>query len=222
MRPPAEIVDALIAEGAVTVVRTPDAESVQWIASTLRDAGLNALEVTMTVPGATEQIRHLAGTLGPGHLVGVGSVRTPSQAEAAIAAGAAYVVSPVFDPNVVRVARDRGVPAMPGCLTPSEIHAAVQAGADVVKVFPAEAVGMGFLKAVLAPMPELRLMPTGGVTCENAGEWITHGAAMVGVGDSLVPAAAVTARDADALRGRAEVLLESIRSARAARTARRA
>lgn len=216
MRSPLEIVDALVAEGAVTVVRVADPEAVQWVAGVLRDEGLRALEITMTVPSATEQIRRLVNTIGPGHLVGVGSVRTPEQAEAAIDAGAAYVVSPVFDREVVRAASDRGVPAMPGCLTPTEIHAAVRSGAPVVKVFPADAVGMGFLKGVLAPMPELKLMPTGGVTCENAGAWIEHGAALVGVGGSLVPADAVSRRDAGAIRGRAQVLRSSIEAARPA------
>ncbi len=214
MRPPSQIVDALVAQGAVTVVRVRDPEAVQWLAAVLRDAGLDALEITMTVPHATEQIRRLVDAIGPDHLVGVGSVRTPEQAEAAIDAGAAYVVSPILDAEVVRTVKARGVPAMPGCLTPTEIHAALRAGADVVKVFPADAVGMGFLKAVLAPMPDLRLMPTGGVTCENAGEWLAHGAALVGVGSSLVPGSAVASRDAEAIRTRAMTLRASIDTTR--------
>jgi 2-dehydro-3-deoxyphosphogluconate aldolase/(4S)-4-hydroxy-2-oxoglutarate aldolase len=211
------VVEALIGQGAVAVARLSDPERLDWLAGTLRAAGMEALEVTMTVPGAVEQIRRLADRLGPGHLVGVGSVRTAADAERAVDAGAAYVVSPVLEPEVLRVAAERGVPAMPGCFTPTEIHRAHEAGADIIKVFPADVLGMGFLRSVLAPMPGLKLMPTGGVTPENAGDWIRHGAVAVGVGGALLNPRTIADRDGDRLAGLAATLLRSVRTARAGR-----
>lgn len=204
----------LIGAGAVAVIRTKDASAVDWIADVLVGAGITALEVTLTVPGAVECVRSLAKRLGEGHLVGVGSVLTPDDASAAIDAGAAYVVSPIFNRDVVRVAVDRGVPAMPGCFTPTEIAEAMRAGASIAKVFPADVLGIPFFKGVLAPMPAARLMPTGGVTLDNAGDWLRAGAVAVGVGSALVASDLVEARDSAALTARAERLLASIASAR--------
>ncbi len=204
----------LIDAGAVAVVRSPDAGAVSWIADTLTNAGVHALEVTLTVPGAIEQIRELAKRLGDDHLVGVGSVLTADQAKAAIDAGAKYVVSPIFRREVITVAAEAGVPAMPGCFTPTEIAEAHDAGAAIVKVFPADAVGMAFFKGVLAPMPHLRLMPTGGVTLDNAGDWLKAGAVAVGVGSALLDKKAIDSRDTADLTARADRLLASVRSGR--------
>jgi 2-dehydro-3-deoxyphosphogluconate aldolase/(4S)-4-hydroxy-2-oxoglutarate aldolase len=208
------ITEALIAQGAVSVVRLDDTDRLAWLADTLRDAGLDALEITMTVPGAIDQIRRLVDRIGPDHLVGVGSVRTPRDAERAIDAGAAYVVSPVFEPEVLQIAADRGVPAMPGCFTPTEVHRAHEAGADIIKVFPADVLGIGFFKAVLAPMPHLRLMPTGGVTPENAGEWIRAGAVAVGIGSALLNKKAIADRDGTMITELVSSLRSSIERAR--------
>lgn len=215
MRDRQAVIAELIGQGAVAVVRLKDPEKLDWVVDTLRGAGLSALEITLTVPGAIEQIRRLADRLGPGHLVGVGSVLTAADAERAMDAGAAYVVSPVFVPDVVRAAGERGVPVMPGCFTPSEIMRAHEAGADIVKVFPADVVGVAFFKAVLAPMPHLRLMPTGGVTPQNAGDWIRAGAVAVGVGGALLDKQAIAANDTERLSGLTRELLESVGRGRA-------
>ncbi len=209
-----ETTQRLIEAGAVAVVRSADGDAVAWIAETLVDAGVRALEITLTVPGAVERIGELTRRLGPGHLVGVGSVLTADQARAAIDAGAGYVVSPVFRPAVLRLAAEAGVPAIAGCLTPTEIADATDAGAAIVKVFPADVVGMAFFRGVLAPMPHLRLMPTGGVSLENAGEWLRAGAVAVGVGSALVDREVVASRSTGELRARAERLVASIAWAR--------
>lgn len=210
----ADVVARLLDAGAVAVVRLPDAESLDWVADTLRGEGMGALEITLTVPGAIDQIRRLADRIGPDHLIGVGSVLTPEDAEKAIDAGARYVVSPATVEPVIRVCKEREVPVMPGCFTPTEALRAHELGADVIKIFPADVVGMPFFKAVLAPMPHLRLMPTGGVTPENAGDWIRAGAVAVGVGSALLNKNAIAQRDAGALAERARTLLASVREAR--------
>ena len=215
MRDKQRVVDAISSHGAVAVVRTPDASAVDWIADTLIAAGMPCLEVTLTVPGACDEIARLTKRLGSDHLVGAGSVLTADDAERAIDAGAAYIVSPATVEAVINVARDRGVTVMPGCFTPTEALRAHGMGADVAKIFPADVVGMPFFKAVLAPMPHLKLMPTGGVTPENAGDWIRAGATAVGVGSALLGKQIIADRDTDALSQRARTLVESVRSARA-------
>ncbi|HIG73643.1 MAG TPA: bifunctional 4-hydroxy-2-oxoglutarate aldolase/2-dehydro-3-deoxy-phosphogluconate aldolase, partial [Bacteroidetes bacterium] len=136
----------------------------------LREGGVVCVEVTMTVPNALEGIRAVSDELGDAVLVGAGSVIDGPTAQAAIDAGARYVVSPVFKREVIDAAHAMGAAAMPGCFTPTEILAAHEAGADVAKVFPAGSLGPGFIRGVLAPMPHLRLMPTGGVSLTNAGD----------------------------------------------------
>ena len=135
-------------------------------------------------------------------------------ARAVIDAGARYVVSPVFRRDVLAACHERDVPAMPGCFSPTEILDAHDAGADVVKVFPATTLGPQFIKDIRAPMPQLRLMPTGGVTLDNAGDWIRAGAVAVGVGSALVDAAAIASGQFGVIAGNARRVLASVNSAR--------
>lgn len=214
MRDRTTIVEAISGHGAVAVVRTPDAGALDWIADTLIEAGVPCLEITLTVPGAINEIARLTKRLGTDHLVGAGSVLTAQDAERAIDAGAAYIVSPATVDAVITTAASRGVPVMPGCFTPTEALRAHNAGADIIKVFPADVVGMPFFKAVLAPMPHLKLMPTGGVTPENAGDWIRAGAVAVGVGSALLGKQIIEDRDTEALQQRARTLTASVRAAR--------
>lgn len=202
--------ERLIEGRVVAVLRAPDPDTATWAAQTLAAAGVHGLEVTLTVPGAFDVIRTLASELGSDHLVGAGSVRTPDDARAACDAGAKYIVSPVFKPDVIAAAHDCGAAAMPGCFTPTEIDAAHSAGADIIKVFPAGELGMGFFKAVLAPMPHLKLMPTGGVSLDNGGEWLAAGAVAVGVGSALLDKDVLARRDANELTVRAHRLLASV------------
>ena len=147
------VVTRIALEKAVAVVRADSAEALVDLARALVDGGVSCVEVTMTVPNALDAITRVCEALGDDALVGVGSVTDPETATAAVAAGARYVVSPVFLADVVAAAHEAGAAAMPGCLTPTEVLTAHRAGADVVKVFPADVVGQAFFKGVLAPLP---------------------------------------------------------------------
>lgn len=191
----ADVIRYVERDRAVAVVRTDAPEKLVRIADALREGGVVCIEVTMTVPNALAGIRAVADALGGGVLVGAGSVTDAETARAAVEAGARYVVSPVFKPEVIEAAHALDAAAMPGCFTPTEILAAHEAGADVAKVFPAGSLGPGFIKGVLAPMPHLKLMPTGGVSLDNAAEWLRAGAVAVGAGSALVDTAAIAAGD---------------------------
>lgn len=195
-----DTVARVAAEQAVAVVRTDSPDAMVELARALLAGGVSCIEITLTVPGALDAIRRVAEDLAqdadaPEVLIGAGSVLDAHQAEAAIEAGARYVVSPVFKRDIVEAAHSLDAAAMPGCFTPTEILTATEAGADVVKVFPADALGMAFFRGVLAPMPHLRLMPTGGVSLTNADGWVAAGAVAVGVGSALVDKRAVAAGD---------------------------
>jgi 2-dehydro-3-deoxyphosphogluconate aldolase/(4S)-4-hydroxy-2-oxoglutarate aldolase len=213
-RPRAEVVAAIEAVGVVAVVRLPDAAQAHDVSGALVDGGVTAIEITMTVPGAVDLIATLARTAPAGVIVGAGTVLDVPTAEAVIAAGAAFVVSPVFNPAVVAACRAADRAVMPGCFTPTEIHTAWTAGADMVKVFPATSLGPAFFADVLAPLPELRLMPTGGVTRDNAGAWIRAGARAIGVGSALVDKAAVRERRWNDLTAAARQFVAAVAAAR--------
>lgn len=219
MRPSAsraDVVRAITSTGIVAVIRLADASRLTAVAEALLDGGVRALEVTMTVPRAVPLIEALAASAPDDVLVGAGTVLDAETARQVILAGARFVVSPVFKPEVVELCHRYDVPAMPGCFTPTEILAAWEAGADVVKVFPATALGPGFFKDVLAPLPQLRLMPTGGVTRDNAGDWIRAGACAIGVGTALVDRRAVEEGRIDQLRDNARHFVDAVRQARSA------
>jgi 2-dehydro-3-deoxyphosphogluconate aldolase/(4S)-4-hydroxy-2-oxoglutarate aldolase len=196
------------------VIRLADASRLKAVAEALLDGGVRALEVTMTVPRAVPLIETLAASAPDDVLVGAGTVLDAGTARQVILAGARFVVSPVFKPEVVELCHRNDVPAMPGCFTPTEILAAWEAGADVVKVFPATALGPGFFKDVLAPLPQVRLMPTGGVTRDNAGDWIRAGACAIGVGSALVDRCAVDEGRVDQIRDNARHFVDAVRQAR--------
>ena len=200
--------------GIVAVVRMKDPDKVHAIVNALAAGGLRALEVTMTVPRAVELIRELASALPSGFLLGAGTVVDAPTARAVIDAGATFVVSPVFRPDVIAACHDRDVPAIPGCFSPTEILAAHDAGADLVKVFPATALGPQFIKDVRAPLPQVKLMPTGGVTVDNAGDWIRAGAAAVGIGSALLDAAAIDAGRFEVVTANAARAVASVAAAR--------
>jgi 2-dehydro-3-deoxyphosphogluconate aldolase / (4S)-4-hydroxy-2-oxoglutarate aldolase len=201
--------------GAVAVVRLHSTESAIRVADALHAGGVTALEITVTVPDAFAVIAAIARRFGEEVCVGVGTVLDVETVRGAVAAGARYVVSPVFRPAVIEESHRLGVPAMPGAFTPTEMLTAHDAGADVVKIFPADSFGPGYLKSVLAPMPFLRLMPTGGVTPENVGDWIAAGAVAVGLGGALVDAKLVAAGDWDAITARARRVADGVAAARA-------
>jgi 2-dehydro-3-deoxyphosphogluconate aldolase/(4S)-4-hydroxy-2-oxoglutarate aldolase len=201
--------------GAVAVVRLHSTESAIRVADALHAGGVTALEITVTVPDAFAVIAAITKRFGDEVCVGVGTVLDVETVRGAVAAGAQYVVSPVFRPAVIAESHRLGRPAMPGAITPTEMLTAHEAGADVVKIFPADTFGPGYLKSVLAPMPFLRLMPTGGVTPDNVGEWIAAGAVAVGLGGALVDAKLVAVGDWDAITSRARRVADGVAEARA-------
>jgi 2-dehydro-3-deoxyphosphogluconate aldolase / (4S)-4-hydroxy-2-oxoglutarate aldolase len=204
--------EGLLAAKAVAVIRMKDAARVATTADALRRGGVTAVEITMTVPGAIRIIQEMAKAKAPGTLVGAGTVLDVKTAVEVITAGADFVVSPVFDRDVVQACRDAGVLAVPGAFTPTEIFTAWRAGADIVKVFPATSLGPRFFRDLRGPLPQVRFMPTGGVTLENAKDFLAAGASCVGLGTALVDAKTVERCDWQALETRARVLMASLES----------
>ena len=200
--------------GVVAVIRMQDPGKLRAVVDALAAGGVRALEVTMTVPRAIEMIREIAPTLPAGFVFGAGTVLDAETAHRVIDAGAQFVVSPVFRRAVIEACHQHDVPALPGCLTPTEILDAWEAGADIVKVFPATTFGPGYLKDVRAPLPQVKLMPTGGVTLDNAGEWIRAGAVAVGVGSALLDAKAIESGDYKALEAGAQKIVANVTAAR--------
>lgn len=190
-----ESLDRLLRDRLVAVVRTDSAERLNDVVAALIDGGVTVVEITLTIPEAIPAIRRLADTFGSRILLGAGTVLDANTCERAVEAGAAFVVSPVFRPAVIDVAKRRGVLVMPGAYTPTEILAAWDAGADVVKVFPADALGPTYFKAVKGPLPHVRLMPTGGVDLTSVKPFLDAGACCLGVGGKLVDPSAVRAND---------------------------
>lgn len=211
----ADTVRAIEASGVVAVIRLHDGRVGHEVALALADGGVTALEVTMTVPGAVGLIEQLARTLPSSVLIGAGTVLDARTAEQVIGAGARFVVSPVFRPEVIALSHRLDVPAMPGCFTPTEILNAWDAGADIVKVFPATALGPGFFKDLRGPLPHVKVMPTGGVTRANAGDWIRAGACAIGVGTAMVDPTAVAERRFGDIAAAARQFVEAVAAARA-------
>jgi 2-dehydro-3-deoxyphosphogluconate aldolase/(4S)-4-hydroxy-2-oxoglutarate aldolase len=191
--------------GLIPIVRTPTAADALTMAETLAAAGLTNLEITLTIPDGVGVIRALHERYGDKLLIGAGTVLDRKSAEACVAAGASFIVSPGLDLDTVAYCRQAGIVIFPGALTPTEIITAWKAGADMVKVFPASAMGgASYIKAIKAPLPQIQMVPTGGVSVETAPAFIKAGAAALGVGGDLV--------DLEALRsGRAEVIADKAR-----------
>jgi 2-dehydro-3-deoxyphosphogluconate aldolase/(4S)-4-hydroxy-2-oxoglutarate aldolase len=210
----AEVVRAIEAYGVVAVIRMREPEKLWAVVAALAEGGVRAVEVTMTVPRAIELIGQVAPTLPDGFLLGAGTVLDADTAHRAIVAGAQFVVGPVFRPDVIDMCHRHDVPALPGCFTPTEILTAWEAGADIVKVFPATALGPDFFRDVRGPLPQVKLMPTGGVTLDNAGAWIKAGAVAVGVGSALVDTRAIAAGDYHIITANAKRVVASVCAAR--------
>ena len=205
-----QVLAGIVKAKVVAVIRLKDAARLAEVAAALSRGGVTALEVTMTVPGAVEIIREMARTKAPGTLVGAGTVLDAGTATDVIAAGADFVVSPITDPETIRACGEAGVLVVPGAFTPTEIVAAWNAGASLVKVFPATSLGPQFVRDMRGPLPHIRLMPTGGVTLENVREFLAAGAAAVGIGTALVDAKSVESGDWEALESRARQLIASL------------
>lgn len=210
------VVEALVDAGAIAVIRMQSPEKLTRTVNALREGGITAIEITMTTPNALRLIEETATAFSDDEevLVGVGSVLDGPTAQQAINAGATFAVSPILSAEMIETCHRYDVPAMPGAYTPTEVARAHELGADVVKVFPASTVGPGYFGALKGPMPHVKLMPTGGVSLENAGEWIEAGACAVGVGSALLDKQALANEDYETLTANAETLRQSIDDAR--------
>jgi 2-dehydro-3-deoxyphosphogluconate aldolase / (4S)-4-hydroxy-2-oxoglutarate aldolase len=209
---PARALAAILRARVVPIIRTKSAAWAREVAEILAGSGLGVIEVTFTVPDAAGVISALRARF-PEILIGAGTVTDAETAERAIAAGAQFLLSPALSPGMVQVARRRTVLAVPGAYTPTEVVSALEGGADLVKIFPAESGGPAHIRALLAPLPHARLLPTGGVRPDTVGEWLGAGAAAVGIGSALVGPGDRPV-DAAALRGRLDVLARSLASGR--------
>ncbi|MBU5436807.1 bifunctional 2-keto-4-hydroxyglutarate aldolase/2-keto-3-deoxy-6-phosphogluconate aldolase [Tissierella sp. MSJ-40] len=180
-----EILKRIHEVGVVAVVRAESTEKAKKIALACMDGGVDSIEITFTVPGAHKVIEDLTNEFGDKLLVGAGTVLDSETARIAILSGAKYIVSPAFDLETAKLCNRYQIPYMPGCMTIKEMITAMEAGADVIKVFPGSAFGPSFISAIKGPLPQASLMPTGGVSLDNVDQWIKNGCIAVGVGGNL-------------------------------------
>ncbi len=209
-----DLLNGLLETGVVAIVRLDSADSLLGVAEAIAAGGVRHIEFTMTTPGALRTLEQVTERYGDQVVFGAGTVLDPETARAAILAGARFVVAPNLNPAVIQLCNRYGVLSMPGALTPTEILQAWEAGADVVKVFPCSAFGPDYVKAVLAPLPQVRLAPVGGVDLSNVADYVRAGAACVGVGSSLVSNALVAGKDWAALTERARGFVAGVQAGR--------
>lgn len=211
----AQVLATLKDIGVVPVVRAGSAGEALQLADAIRAGGLPVVEITLTVPGALQVIKRLAQAFGDAMLVGAGSVLSADAAQACIDAGARFVVSPAFDTGTNARCRAQDVAVMAGALTPTEVVQAWAAGADFVKVFPANAMGgAGYIRSLKAPMPHVELVPTGGITLGNAADFIAAGASAIGVGSDLASVDAIRRGQPEQVSAAARAYVDIVRAAR--------
>lgn len=210
-----EEVDLIRRAGVIAIMRAKSSEQLLRAADAIREGGVCAIEVTMTTPGALSVIEQAAAKYDRDVLFGAGTVLDSESARAAISAGAQFIVGPSFNTAVVETCRRYSIPVIPGAYTPTEILAAWECGADLVKVFPASVGGPALIKALKAPLPQVEVVPVGGVNLDTAAEFIQAGAAAVGVGSSLVNQELLEAGDFGTLTDRARRFVEEVARGRA-------
>jgi len=214
-RSASETVSAIRAAGLIPVIRADSSAVAIHVVNALVDAGLTIVEITMTVPDAMAAIEAIAGRFGQRIVLGAGTVTHAATAQSALEAGAEFLVSPCLVPDVLAVARQAGVAAIPGALTPTELHDAIAAGADLVKIFPVQNIGgPAYLRALRGPFPHAPLVPTGGVALADIGEYFRAGAVAVGVGSELTPKSMIARGDYDGVRQLAEQFVRAVETAR--------
>ncbi|HSH95217.1 MAG TPA: bifunctional 4-hydroxy-2-oxoglutarate aldolase/2-dehydro-3-deoxy-phosphogluconate aldolase [Roseimicrobium sp.] len=214
MRSKAEIIHLLTHPGLIAVVRAEKQEQALPLSKALIEGGVIAVEITMSTPNAIEAIRETKRATGDSGLIGVGTVLDVKTCQAAIDAGAEFVVSPITRPELVAVAKAAGVPIMLGAYTPTEAQLAYEAGADFIKIFPADTLGPAYIKSLRAPLPHLKIVPTGGVDVTNVGEFFKAGCTAVGIGSSLVSKAILKDNNWPALTALAKQFVAAANAAR--------
>ncbi len=208
------IVNQIIESGVVAVIRLSGKEKLPEIINSLSKGGISAMEITMTTPNAIEIIHDISQKIGSDFIIGAGTVLDSETARAVILAGAQFVVSPVINIEMIKTVHRYDKAVFPGAFTPTEILHAWENGADVVKVFPATALGPQFFKDIHGPLPQVRLTPTGGVSLENTGEFIRCGASCVGVGTALLNKKMIADSDWTALTENAKKFVREVQKAR--------
>jgi 2-dehydro-3-deoxyphosphogluconate aldolase/(4S)-4-hydroxy-2-oxoglutarate aldolase len=201
--------------GIVAVIRLDDFSKAVPLTEALVAGGITAIEFTLTNPDAPTAIREVSQALKQKALIGAGTVLTPAQVEEVVAAGAQFIISPVMKPALITAASACHVISVIGAYTPTEIQLAWEAGADAVKVFPARNLGPNYIKDVLAPLPHLRLIPTGGISASNVGDYIRAGVFAIGAGGSLVDEKAIANDDWDSISRAAQAFTNALKAARA-------
>lgn len=207
-----EVLRIILDTKVIAVIRMADTEKLAKVIEAVQKGGVRAIEITMTTPGALDVIKNISEQRESGVVIGAGTVLDPETAESVIRAGAEFVVSPVLNKKVIKLCNDYGKLVAPGAMTPTEILKAWQKGADIVKIFPATSLGPKYFKDIKGPLPQVRLMPTGGVDLNNAAEFIRNGACCVGIGTALLDKKAIQTGDWRVLTKKAEELIESIRN----------
>ena len=210
-----EIIDRIVNPGIVAIIRADSSEQLMGAAEALYEGGVTGMEVTMTTPNALQVINDVAKRFGKKVLIGVGTVLDTETCRAAILAGSQFVVTPVTRPEVITLCNRYGVPIAAGAYTPTEALTAYEAGADFVKIFPADQLGPTYIKNILAPMPQLQIIPTGGVTVATVDAFIKAGSVALGAGSSLVSKEILKSQDWKKLTETAAAFVEAIKKARA-------
>jgi 2-dehydro-3-deoxyphosphogluconate aldolase / (4S)-4-hydroxy-2-oxoglutarate aldolase len=211
-----EILCRMVDPGVIAVIRADSSEQLVSLCGALADGGITCMEITMTTPGALEAITAASKAHGDRIVMGVGSVLDDITARLAFLAGAQFVVTPVMCPAVITMCRRYSKPIVCGAYTPTEAMAAHEAGADFVKIFPADKLGADYIKAIRGPMPQLELIPTGGVDAKTAGDFIKAGCPAVAAGSNLAPKAAIAKGDWSSIQALASELVAAVRKAKVA------
>jgi 2-dehydro-3-deoxyphosphogluconate aldolase/(4S)-4-hydroxy-2-oxoglutarate aldolase len=209
------ILNTLMEVGVVPIIRTSSAESAILAIEAVYRGGIRSAEITMTVPGAIHALEKLADKFGDQMLLGAGTVLDPETCRACILAGAQFIVTPALNPATIALSRRYSKPIFPGALTPTEVVAAWEAGADAVKIFPASAMGGAkYIKALKGPLPQIEMIPTGGVNLDTAADFLKAGACAIAVGSELIDAATIKAGKYEVFEERAKQYLDVVRQAR--------
>lgn len=210
----ADVLKKMFDCGVVAVVRMNDPERVKDVIQAISLGGIKCIEITMTVPKAVEMIDELRQSLNSDIVIGAGTVTDSVTAQAVIDAGAKFVVSPILNLQIISVCKRRNIVSIPGCYTPTEIFTGWDAGADVIKIFPARSLGTKFIKDISGPFPQIKMIPTGGVSIENAGDWISAGAVAVGIGSELLDKTLIAEGRFEYLTEKAKTLVNNVYHAR--------
>ena len=209
-----EILRIIRETGVIAIMRAQSSGQLITAADAIKAGGVSVIEVTMTTPGALGVVETAKARYGEDVLFGAGSVLDPETGRAAIMAGADFIVAPTLNLDLIALCNRYSIPVMPGCYTPTEALTAWEAGSDMIKLFPASVGGADYLKAILAPLPHLEIVPVGGVNLDTAAEFIRKGAAALGVGSSLVNQKLLDANDLDELTRRAKAFIAEVHKGR--------